>query len=249
MAESKVLYAAYGEMAMVLPELLGRDVGPGRFAVLQAVELGAQSFCDVPDTVHPDAPAPISPQQILSDNWGENFKAYVARPSEDSTKETPARIFEVTAEERSLILEEWNLASFGWFQDYEALAQPLSGAALKVRTDVIDVSGVLEPVNSYGYATQPPLNGDKTAGVAKIVRQAYLERVLAEGVESGDVEACRTVFARRLGVDLADVDDSVVRFHALNGGFDEMVPQAPARATLLGRLGLNQNIAYHTSRS
>lgn len=177
MATGEVLYAAYGEMATILPALLGRDVGAGRFATLQAVELGVQAFEDIPDVVHPDAPAPVSPRQILSDNWNEGFRAYAARPAQDPSKQTPARVFEITPDERSVILDEWNLGVFGWFKDYKALAQPLSGAPFEVHTDVVDRSSVIDAVAHNGYAVQPGLNGDRMSSIARLVRQAYLERI------------------------------------------------------------------------
>lgn len=171
----KILYAAYGEMAIVLPELLGRDLGPGRFATLRAVELGTQAFVAIPDVVRPDAPVPLSPQQILSDNWDGEFRAYVARPSQDPSKQTPARVFAVTPDEREIILDEWNLGTFGWFSDHTAIAQPLSGASFEVHTDVVR-SGALTPVAHNGYAIQPPLNGGKIIDVARLVRETYLAR-------------------------------------------------------------------------
>ena len=178
--ERNTQYAAYGEMEAILPILLGRELGPGRFAVLENIELCTQQLADVTDEIAPDAPAPLSPHKILSENWDSSFSTYVARETADTASQVPARIFEITEAERALILEDWNLSVFGWFDDLRVCAQPLSGGQkLQVVTDIIMPGQTVrrlytgKAAGSLQRLLKP--RGDLEAA-ARAVRAAYLER-------------------------------------------------------------------------
>jgi len=177
MAET-VLYAAYGDMGTVLHELFGREVGLGRSVMLKGVELCVQQLVEVPDIIRADAPAPISARTMLAENWDETFKAYAVRKTGDQTSQVPARVYEISPEERTIILEEWNLSEFGWFHDLSVQAQPLSGSPFEVVTDVIDAEQAATPVSHNGYAVQLSLNGQKSTMAARAVRQNYLDRLV-----------------------------------------------------------------------
>lgn len=172
---SEVLFAAYGDMKNTLPVLLGRELGVGRFATLQGVELCIQSFDQVPDVVVPNAPAPISPKTVLSEHWDGNFRTYALQKVDQ--KQTPALIYGLSAEERQMVLEEWNLGDFGWFQDLTVRAVTSDGSELEVVTDVISTEQSATAFSHDGSPFLPSLNGSKSIEVAALVRSAYLDRI------------------------------------------------------------------------
>lgn len=181
MPSNEVLYAAYGEMEAVLPTLLDRELGLGTFALLEGVELCTQTLSDVSNDAAPFAPAPLSPHGILSQSWDANFKTYVLRKSDNTASQVPVRLFGVSEEERALILNDWNLGVFGWFQDATIEAQPLSGGPkLTVVTDEIRPGQKASPLytgKAMGSAQKLLKPRRDLLAAARAVRADYLDRI------------------------------------------------------------------------
>jgi hypothetical protein len=173
---AEVLFAAYGDIEEVLPVLLGRELAPGRFAMLHNVELCIQGLDEVPDNTLEDAPAPVSPRTVLSEHWDGTFRTYAVR--EAGQLQVPAHIHNITEEEREIILAEWNLRDFGWFHDLSLEATTLEGDKLQVVTDAITVDQVAQSIPCTGDAQQPSLNGARSREVAGLVREDYLQRAV-----------------------------------------------------------------------
>lgn len=175
MATGEILYAAYGDMRANMAILLDRSVGLGQLATLQGAELCVQTFAEVPDDILDTAPFPASPKSVLSENWDASFMTYAVRKNLNA--QTSVSVHSISAEEREILLEEWNLASFGWFYDLSTTAITNSGDVLEVVTDAIDIHQRALPHGPTNAAALPSLNGPRSREVAHVVRQAYLDRI------------------------------------------------------------------------
>lgn len=152
---NKVLYFGYGANrdARMIAAILGKPVEQlvGRPAVLQDYQLGVQGLNQIPDTVMPNAPEPISPRQILKNVWGDGFESYVIEYRPGS--KVSGTIWELTPEERERV-RDWELLDYGWYEDCEGKAITADGDEIDVVTERIREDQVLgREVDGMNYET------------------------------------------------------------------------------------------------
>lgn len=79
--EKKIFYFGYGANRdpKMMEAITGKKNLVGRPAVLKGYSLCVQRLDQVPDTIAPSAPAPVSPRTILKDNWSPTFTSYIIK--------------------------------------------------------------------------------------------------------------------------------------------------------------------------
>lgn len=171
----KVLYFGYGanRESRMMAAITGNPDLVGRSAVLKGFRLCVQRLDQVPDTVSPTSPAPVSPRKILQNNWPETFESYTIKP--DKKSEVHGVIYELTALERELV-RDWELIDFGWYKDTKGKAVTKDGREVEVVTEALgDGQEVDREVNIENY--NPWLNSPEDfERVAEKARREFFER-------------------------------------------------------------------------
>ena len=173
----KVLYFGYG--ANRQPEMMEAITGNtnliGRQAILKGFKLCVQRMDQVPDSVFPGSPAPISPKKILKESWPDNFKTYMIKPGGEAD-EVMGTIWELSPLERELV-RDWELVDFGWYKDMKGKAGTLDGQIFDVQTEGLrDGQEVDREIDEENY--KPFLNPlSDFQRVAEKSRREYLERM------------------------------------------------------------------------
>ena len=117
----------------------------------------------------------MSPQQILKENWGENFESYVMfRADKDS--EVMGTIWELTNQERELV-RNWELIDFGWYEDLRgAYANNVEGEEVVVETEVLRENQEIDrEVDSLEYEPFLMLQSEFKR-IAEREREDFLEK-------------------------------------------------------------------------
>ncbi len=173
-----VLYFGYGANRdpQMIAAILGRPAKElvGQQAVLEGYRLAIQRLDQVPDTVLPKAPAPISPRALLKECWDDDFKSYVALA--DPEGKILGTIWEMTRDERERV-RDWELVDFGWYVDYEGYAVTAEGARVPIIGERLgDGQTVDHEVDGMDYETwlQDP---EKFKIIAEKARREYDERL------------------------------------------------------------------------
>lgn len=150
--EEKVLYFGYG--ANKTPEMMAAITGNenivGKPAVLEGFGLYVQRLNQIPNIVAPNAPAPLSPREILQSGWGENFESYVIKPNPDT--KVHGTLWKLTPVEHELV-RNWELIDFGWYRDAAVDIQTEDGNTIKVQTEIVDPEQEVErEVDGHEYS-------------------------------------------------------------------------------------------------
>lgn len=111
--ENKILYFGYGANSRkeMMEAITGNKNLNGQPGVLRGFKLFVQKMNQVPDSVFPGAPAPISPKVILKPNWGDDFETYIVKPAGEKD-EVAGTVWELTSLQRELV-RDWELVDFG----------------------------------------------------------------------------------------------------------------------------------------
>jgi hypothetical protein len=173
--EKKILYFGYGANRdpKMMEWITGNKSLVGRPGVLREYSLCIQRLDQVPDTLVPSAPVPISPRKILEGNWPQTFTSYIIK--KDSEGEVAGTIWELTEEERALVAD-WELIEFGWYKYINARAETEDGQQVSVQTEGLrDVQEVDRIVDGRNYETwlNPPEDFERIAARSRL---EYFER-------------------------------------------------------------------------
>lgn len=175
----KVLYFAYGANrdARMIAAITGVPAEElvGHPAVLQDYQLGIQGLEQIPDIVLPDAPAPISPREMLRSGWGDGFESYVIEHRTGS--KVSGTIWELTPEQRERV-RDWELLDYGWYEDCEGKAITQNGDEIDVVTERIREDQVIgREVDGMNYETWLA-DPEKFEEIAERARLEYDERLV-----------------------------------------------------------------------
>lgn len=175
--ENKILYFGYGANSQ--REMMGAITWNqnlvGQPGTLKGFKLCIQKLNQVPDTVFPASPIPISPKKILEESWHDNFETYIIKPGEE-TDEISGTVWELTPLERELV-RDWELVDFGWYKDLKGKAITKDSQEVDVQTEGLrEGQEVDREVNGISY--EPFLNRlEDFQRVAQRSREEYFERL------------------------------------------------------------------------
>jgi len=133
MANNTLHYFGYGtnrDLDM-MAAMIGRKEIIGEPGRLIGYELCIQKTEHIPGKPLASAPAPVSPQEIVTKAFDENFELYIIRPN--ANVETYGTIWQLTPEEYEFV-REWELLEFGMQEDIKAMAIDLKGNIVNVVT-------------------------------------------------------------------------------------------------------------------
>ncbi|OGZ62510.1 MAG: hypothetical protein A3H51_01675 [Candidatus Spechtbacteria bacterium RIFCSPLOWO2_02_FULL_38_8] len=136
--EDKILYFGYGANMTreMMAWITGNENLKGHPAKIRGFKLGVQKLNQIPSEVSQTSSAPVSPQQILRENWGENFESYVMFRA-DPDSEVAGTIWELTNYERELV-RNWELIDFGWYEDLRGVRTNIQeGEEVVIETEVL----------------------------------------------------------------------------------------------------------------
>jgi hypothetical protein len=175
MASSTIKYFGYGanRSIMMMEAITGKTDLYGQPGKLNGYMLCVQRFDQVPKTVSPNAPVPVSPREILSRSWSKSFRTYTIIPSDKA--EVQGMVWTLTPEDRALV-REWELVDFGWYKEIEADAVLIGGPTVHIVTEGLgDGQEYGREVNGRDYETW--LNDPKEMlTIARNARKEFLER-------------------------------------------------------------------------
>lgn len=181
--ENKVLYFGYGANSQreMMEAITGNKNLVGKPGILRGFKLCVQRMDQIPDSVFPNSPAPVSPKQIIKENWPDSFETYMIKPA-DVTDEVMGTIWELTPQERELV-RDWELVDFGWYKDMKGRAETLDGQTVNVQTEGFrEGQEVDREIDGEDY--KPFLNPlTDFQRVAEKSRKEYLERMVVVGKE------------------------------------------------------------------
>lgn len=153
----------------------------GQQGILRGFKLCIQRMDQVPDSVFPGSPAPVSPKQILKESWHDSFETYIIKPGEE-VGEVTGTIWELTPLERELV-RNWELVDFGWYKDMRRKAVMQDGREIEIQTEGFREGQKIDrEVDGENY--EPFLNKfEDFQRVAEKARKEYLEGMkIEEGV-------------------------------------------------------------------
>ena len=181
--ERRILYFGYGANSQreMMEAITGNKNLVGQPGVLRGFKLGVQRMDQVPDSVFPGSPAPISPKKILKESWPDSFETYMIKPGGEAD-EVAGTVWELSLLERELV-RDWELVDFGWYKDIKGKAETLDGQIVDVQTEGFrEGQEVDREVDGKSY--KPFLNPlSDFQRVAEKSRKEYLERTRTkEGV-------------------------------------------------------------------
>lgn len=181
--ENKILYFGYGANSQkeMMEAITGNKNLVGQPGILRGFKLCIQKRDQVPNTVFPNSPVPISPRRIIEENWGQEFETYMIKPGEEIDK-VMGTIWELTPLERELV-RDWELVDFGWYKDIKGKVVTQDGKEIEIQTEGFRESQEVDrEVNGRDYP--PFLNRvEDFQRVAEKARKEYLERVGTGGEE------------------------------------------------------------------
>ena len=184
--ESKILYFGYGANSQIemMEAITGNKNLVGQPGVLRGFKLCVQRMSQIPDSISPNSPEPVSPKRIIKANWPDSFETYIIKSGNESD-EVEGTVWELTPLEREFV-RDWELVDFGWYKDIKGKAVTTDGQEIDIQTEGLrEGQEVDREINGKNY--KPFLNpiGDFQR-VAEKARKEYLERVrIQEGVPAG----------------------------------------------------------------
>ena len=133
--DNKILYFGYGANSQreMMEAITGNKKLVGQPGVLKGYKLCVQKMNQVPDSVFPNSPVPVSPKQILKESWGDDFETYIIKPGRE-TDEVSGMIWTLTPLERELV-RDWELVDFGWYKDIKGKAVTKDGQEVDIQTE------------------------------------------------------------------------------------------------------------------
>lgn len=174
---SKVLYFGYGANSQreMMEAITGNKNLVGRQGFLKGFILCVQRLDQIPNTVFPGSPVPVSPRTNLEDSWPANFESYIIKAGSRENK-VAGTIWELTPQERELV-RDWELVDFGWYVDIKATATMQNGQEISVETEGLrDNQEVDRTVEGQNY--RPFLMpSEDFLRIAEKSRKEYSERV------------------------------------------------------------------------
>lgn len=172
----KILYFGYGANSQreMMEAITGNRNLKGQPGILKGYALCVQKLSQVPDSVSPTAPVPVSPKKILKESWGDNFETYIIKP--DKNGEVAGTIWELSRQERELV-RDWELIDFGWCKDMEGKAVTKDGKEVDAQTEGFrEGQEVAREADGKNY--KPFLNRlEDFQRVAEKARGEYFERM------------------------------------------------------------------------
>ncbi len=182
----KVLYFGYGANSQqeMMEAITGNSNLIGYPATLEGYKLCVQRLDQVPNTIAPDSPAPISPRELLKKSWPDTFESYVIKPgSEDDS--VAGTVWELTLLERKLI-RDWELIDYGWYKDKKVIVRTEDGREIEAETeDLREGQEVDREVSGRNY--EPLLNPiEDFRRIAEGARKGFFERL--EGQQDTSIE-------------------------------------------------------------
>lgn len=178
--ENKVLYFGYGANSQreMTEAITGNKHLVGHTGVLKGFKLCVQRMDQIPNSVFPTSPVPVSPRQILKESWKDDFETYIIKPGEE-TDEVAGTVWELTPLERELV-RDWELVDFGWYKDMKGKAVTRDGTEVNVQTEGFrEGQEVDREVDGKNY--KPFLNRlEDFERVAEKARREYFERQRAK---------------------------------------------------------------------
>lgn len=177
--EQKILYFGYGANRTVkmMEAITGNPNLIGKPASLRGFKLYVQRLDQIPDTISPTAPVPISPKSaILRFDWDETFESYTIKPG-SKNDEVSGTVWALTSQERELV-RDWELIDFGWYKDKKDLiAIAADGQKIVVETEILrDGQEVDREVDGKDYEPfLKPIEAFQRNAAAS--REVYLSRV------------------------------------------------------------------------
>lgn len=181
--EKKILYFGYGANSQreMMEAITGNKNLVGQPGVLKGFKLCIQRMDQVPDSVFPDSPAPVSPKKILKESWGKDFEAYIIKLGADKD-EVFGTVWELTPQERELV-RDWELIDFGWYKDFKGKAVTVDGKTVDIQTEGLREGQEIDrEVDGKNYP--PFLNRfEDFQRVAEKARREFLERTETVGRE------------------------------------------------------------------
>jgi len=133
MTKNMLYYFGYGtnrDLDM-MAAMIGRKNIIGEPGRLIGYELCIQKVEHIPGEIIASAPAPLSPREIVTKAFDENFELYIIKPNANA--ETYGTIWQMTPEEYELV-REWELLEFGMQEDIKAMAMDSKGNIINVVT-------------------------------------------------------------------------------------------------------------------
>lgn len=177
---NKILYFGYGANSQreMMEAITGNKNLVGQPGILKGFKLCVQRMNQVPDSVFPSSPAPVSPRQIIRDNWLDSFETYVIKPGED-VDEVVGTIWELTSLERELV-RDWELVDFGWYKDARGIAVTQNGEEINIQTEGFREGQEIDrEVDGKNY--EPFLNKvEDFQRVAEKSRREYFDRIRSQ---------------------------------------------------------------------
>lgn len=145
-------------------------------ALLKGYRLCVQSLPHIPDTIAPNAPAPVSPRSIIASNWPPEFESYGVRPAPSYA--VLGTIWTLSPVERELV-RDWELIDFGWSEDTSGYATTVHGAVVPMVTEQLRVNQEIDRVVD-GHVYPPFLFPvDDFARIAQKSREEFYKRTFA----------------------------------------------------------------------
>ncbi|MBI4089358.1 MAG: hypothetical protein HY424_01465 [Candidatus Levybacteria bacterium] len=181
--EQKILYFGYGANSQreMMEAITGNRNLVGQPGVLKGFKLCVQRMDQVPDSVSPNSPVPVSPKQIIKDNWPDSFETYIIKPGDDADR-VVGTVWELTPLERELV-RDWELVDFGWYKDIKGKAVTQDVKEINIETEGLREDQQIDrEVDGKDY--KPFLNPlADFQRVAEKSRKEYFERISTqEGV-------------------------------------------------------------------
>jgi hypothetical protein len=156
--EAKVKYFGYGanRSSEMMEAIIGRKP-EGYSAKLRGYELCVQEWEEIPEET----------REILSNNWGSDFRTYCIRPKEGSL--VTGQIWLLTEAERELV-NNWEF----WYEPIEVQVEGREGTISGIETEMINDPKISQVVEGENYPTF--LNKkERMLEVATRVREGYLK--------------------------------------------------------------------------
>lgn len=133
MTKSTLHYFSYGtnrDLDM-MAAIIGRKNIVGEPGKLIGYELCIQKVEHIPGVSLATAPTELSPREIVTKVFDENFELYIIKPNANA--ETYGTIWQLNPEEYELV-REWELLEFGMQEDIRAMALDSKGSVVNIVT-------------------------------------------------------------------------------------------------------------------
>ncbi|MFA7209239.1 MAG: hypothetical protein WC120_03050 [Parcubacteria group bacterium] len=115
----------------MMSAMVGREKIEGVKGKLLGFELCVQKIDDIPGEIIGTAPSRLSPREIVSKAFDDNFELYIIRPKVNAV--TYGTIWKLTEEEYGLV-RDWELLEYGMQEDIKAIAMDSEGKIVNIIT-------------------------------------------------------------------------------------------------------------------